>query len=189
MHASDYAIVVIYLTVVLVLGRRAKGATQTKEAFFLAGRKLGILRQSFFNFGQSTDANTAVGTVSFVYELARKPVGGAEMSQEPISQRAAEHVAAFNRSVRSGDWAAFADRFTPDATMSFVSVPAGPFNGRDAIAAGYASQPPSDTLTVSRAVSSGDVDELWFAWDNGGTGTMTLRWSAHLIAELTVTFT
>jgi Na+/proline symporter len=68
MHAPDYAIVVIYLTVVLVLGRRAKGATQTKEAFFLAGRKLGILRQSFFNFGQSTDANTAVGTVSFVYE-------------------------------------------------------------------------------------------------------------------------
>jgi solute:Na+ symporter, SSS family len=68
MHASDYAIVVIYLIVVLALGRRAKGATQTQEAFFLAGRKLGILRQSFFNFGQSTDANTAVGTVSFVYE-------------------------------------------------------------------------------------------------------------------------
>jgi hypothetical protein len=50
------------------------------------------------------------------------------MSTEPISQRAAEHVTAFN------------------------------------------------------------VDELWFNWDNGGTGIMTLRWSAHLIAELTVTF-
>jgi len=110
------------------------------------------------------------------------------MSKEPISQRAAEHVAAFNHSVRSGDWASFADRFASDATMRFVGVPAGPFNGREAIAAGYASQPPSDTLTVSRAVSSGDVDELWFGWDNGGTGTMTLRWSAHLIAELTVTF-
>lgn len=68
MHASDYAIVVIYLTVVLALGRRARGSNQTQEGFFLAGRKLGILRQSFFNFGQSTDANTAVGTVSFVYE-------------------------------------------------------------------------------------------------------------------------
>ena len=110
------------------------------------------------------------------------------MSKEPISHRAAEHVAAFNHNVRSGDWAAFADRFAPDATMRFVGVPAGPFNGREAIAAGYAAQPPSDTLTVSRAVSSGDVDELWFAWGNGGTGTMTLRWSAHLIAELTVTF-
>jgi SSS family solute:Na+ symporter len=68
MHASDYAIVVIYLVVVLLLGRRARGATNTQEAFFLAGRKLGIWRQAFFNFGQSTDANTAVGTVSFVYE-------------------------------------------------------------------------------------------------------------------------
>jgi Na+/proline symporter len=68
MHASDYAIVAVYLGVVLILGRRARGATENEEAFFLAGRKLGILRQSFFNFGQSTDANTAVSTVSFVYE-------------------------------------------------------------------------------------------------------------------------
>jgi hypothetical protein len=50
------------------------------------------------------------------------------------------------------------------------------------------SQPPTDTLTVRRAVCSADVDELWFAWDNGGTGRMTLRWSDRLIAELTVTF-
>jgi steroid Delta-isomerase len=110
------------------------------------------------------------------------------MSEEPISPRAAGHVAAFNHSVRSGNWAAFAARFTPDATMRFAGVPAGPFTGRDAIAAGYADQPPSDTLTVSRAVTSGDVDELRFTWDHGGTGTMTLRWSGDLVAELTVTF-
>src|ERR1700722_472324 len=113
---------------------------------------------------------------------------GGEMPREPVGHRAAEHVAAFNRCVRTGDWACFADRFTSDATMRFVGVPAGPFTGREAIAAGYASQPPSDTLTVSRVVSCGDVDELWFAWDKGGTGIMTLRWSAHLVAELTVTF-
>ena len=110
------------------------------------------------------------------------------MSGEPISPRAAAHVAAFNDSVRSGDWAAFADRFTPDATMRFVAVPAGRFTGRAAIAAAYAAQPPSDTLTVTRAVTAGDGDELWFAWDHGGTGSMTLRWSATLVAELTVTF-
>ena len=110
------------------------------------------------------------------------------MRREPLSQRAADHVAAFNRSVRSGDWASFADRFTPDATMRFVGASAGPFSGREAIAAGYASQPPSDTLTISRVVSRGDVDELWFAWDNGGAGTMTMRWSADLVAELTVAF-
>ena len=115
------------------------------------------------------------------------------MSVEPISERiserAAGHVAAFNQCVGSGEWAAFAGRFTPDATMRFVGVPAGPFAGREAIAAGYASQPPTDTLTVTRGVSRADADELWFAWDNGGTGTMSLRWNGDLIAELTVTFT
>ena len=110
------------------------------------------------------------------------------MSEEPISERAARHTAAFNDSVRSGDWAAFADRFAPDATMRFIGIPVGPFTGREAIAAGYSTQPPSDTLTVTSGVSSGDVDELWFAWDNGSTGTMILRWSDDLIAELTVTF-
>jgi hypothetical protein len=38
------------------------------------------------------------------------------------------------------------------------------------------------------AVSSGDADKLWFAWDNGGTGTMTLRWSGDLIAKPTIAF-
>jgi steroid Delta-isomerase len=110
------------------------------------------------------------------------------MSEEPISERAASHVAAFNDSVRSGDWPAFAARFTPDAIMRFTGIPVGPFTGREAIAVGYASQPPSDTLTVTSGVSSGDVDELAFAWDNGGTGTMILRWRGDLIAELTVVF-
>jgi len=111
------------------------------------------------------------------------------MNGEPISERAARHVVAFNDSVQSGEWADFAGRFTPDATMRFIGVPAGPFTGREAIAAGYAAQPPSDTLTVTRGLSSGDVDELWFAWDGSGApGTMILRWSGDLVAELTVTF-
>jgi hypothetical protein len=110
------------------------------------------------------------------------------MNEDAISQRAAAHVAAFNECVRCGDWGAFADRFAPEAVMRFAGVPAGPFAGRAAIAAGYAAQPPSDTLTVLRAASSGDVDKLWFAWDGGGTGTMTLRWRGQFVAELTVTF-
>jgi steroid Delta-isomerase len=115
--------------------------------------------------------------------------GEAEMSEEPISERVARHIAAFNDSVRSGDWRGFADRFTRDAIMRFTGMPVGPFAGREAIAAGYATRPPSDTLTVTRGVSSGDVDELWFSWDNGGTGTMILLWRGGLIAELTVAFT
>jgi steroid Delta-isomerase len=73
--------------------------------------------------------------------------------------------------------------------MRFTGMPVGPFTGREAIAAGYAAQPPSDTITVTRGFSSGDVDELWFCWENGGTGTMVLRWRGDQIAELTVTFT
>jgi hypothetical protein len=111
------------------------------------------------------------------------------MSDEAISERAVRHVAAFNETVRSGEWAGFAGRFALDATMRFVGVPVGPFTGRDAIAAAYGSAPPTDTLTVTRGTSAGDVDELCFAWDGtGDTGTMTLHWSGDLIAELTVTF-
>jgi steroid Delta-isomerase len=111
------------------------------------------------------------------------------MTSERISDRAARHMAAFNDSVRSGQWADFAERFRSDATMRFVGIPAGPFTGREAIAAGYASQPPSDTLTVTSGISSGDIDKLWFAWDSSTTtGTMVLRRSGDLIAELTVTF-
>jgi hypothetical protein len=73
--------------------------------------------------------------------------------------------------------------------MGFVGVPVGPFIGREAIAAGYAFQPPTETLTVTRGVSSGDIDELWFVWDSSRTtGAMMLRWSGDLISELTVTF-
>lgn len=111
------------------------------------------------------------------------------MTGGAICERAATHVAAFNDSVRSGEWASFARRFTPDATMRFVGVPVGPFTGRDEIAAGYAAQPPSDTLTATRGVCTDDVDELWFTWDSSKTaGTMILRWSGDLIAELTVSF-
>jgi hypothetical protein len=111
------------------------------------------------------------------------------MSGESVSERAARHVAAFNGCVRSGEWDDFALRFTHAATMHFVGVPVGPFIGRVAIAAGYAAQPPSDTLSVNRAFSSGDIDELWFTWDSSqDTGTMILRWSGNLIDELTVTF-
>jgi steroid Delta-isomerase len=111
------------------------------------------------------------------------------MSDAAICDRAAKHVAAFNATVRSGEWAEFAGRFTADATMRFVGVPVGPFTGREAIAAGYAAQPPSDTLTVTHVASCADVDELWFAWDSSGaTGTMSLRWNGDLTDELAVTF-
>jgi Na+/proline symporter len=67
MHPVDLAIVLASLAVVLLLGRRATAGARNEESFFLAGRKFGKLYQFFLNFGNTTEANTAVSTVSFVY--------------------------------------------------------------------------------------------------------------------------
>jgi ketosteroid isomerase-like protein len=100
-----------------------------------------------------------------------------------------DHTALFNRSVRSGDFAAFVATFADDAVMRFANVPAGPFVGRAAIAAAYAAQPLDDTMTV------GSVEEIdpntaraRFAWDAGGDGTMVLRWRDGQVAELEIRF-
>jgi steroid Delta-isomerase len=105
-----------------------------------------------------------------------------------MTDRVSQHIAAFNDSIDTGDWGRFTDRFTPDATMSFVGVPAGPFRGRTAIAAAYLAQPPTDWMSVANVLSSGDVDTVAFRWKSGGTGTMTLTWDGELVADLVVAF-
>jgi steroid Delta-isomerase len=102
--------------------------------------------------------------------------------------RLAEHVTAFNAAARSGDWARFTSRFTPDGVMRFAGVPAGPFIGRDAISRAYAGQPPADTITVAAVDSAGSVDSVRFARDGGSAGVMRLTWQDELVAELEVTF-
>jgi steroid delta-isomerase len=104
------------------------------------------------------------------------------------TDRVGRHVDAFNDAVDTGDWQRFTERFTADATMSFVGVPAGPFRGREAIAAAYVAQPPTETMTVSSVESAGDVDTVAFRWKSGGTGTMTLVWGGDLVADLVVSF-
>ena len=99
------------------------------------------------------------------------------------------HCALFNTAVRSADYSRFVATFAEDAVMRFANVPAGPYHGRDAIAEAYRVQPPTDTMTV-RSVSAvaEHTAEVRFAWDNGGTGTMTVRWAGDEVAELTVAF-
>lgn len=88
------------------------------------------------------------------------------MKREPISRRAAEHVAAFNHS-SSADWGRlWRPLHYPTQRNASSAYRSGPFSGREAIIAGYASQLPSGALAASRAISSGDVD---------GTGIMSLR--------------
>lgn len=99
------------------------------------------------------------------------------------------HAALFNRAVRSGDHADFIATFAPDAVMRFATIPIGPFRGREAIARAYADQPPTDTITV-REVEEYDPQTAHVAldYDNGGSGTMTLRWRDGQVADLTIAF-
>jgi ketosteroid isomerase-like protein len=110
------------------------------------------------------------------------------MTSREVPARIAQHAAAFNAAVQSGDWRSFADRFTQDATMRFIGVPAGPFVGRAAIAQAYAEQPPTDRLTIRDVDSTGAVDTAFFAWSAGGGGAMRLTWEGPLVASLDVTF-
>ncbi|AOS44217.1 Sodium/pantothenate symporter [Lacunisphaera limnophila] len=68
LHIVDILVVLAYLAAVVWIGRRAAGATQNEDGFFLAGRKLGKLYQFFLNFGNATEPQGAVSTASFVYQ-------------------------------------------------------------------------------------------------------------------------
>ena len=101
---------------------------------------------------------------------------------------AEEHVAGFNAAVLSGDFTEFVQRFHPDAVMTFVGPPVGPFTGRAEIAAAYAAQPPDDTMEISSVRAEGDAELIAFRWSAGGSGTMRLRRRDGLVAELTIIF-
>lgn len=103
-----------------------------------------------------------------------------------MSGRVREHVACFNDAQRTGDWRRFVATFTEDAVMTFEGVPAGPYHGREAAA--YEESPPTDTMTVRSVATEGETDVVAFAWDSGGTGTMTLRWRDDQLAGLRVAF-
>lgn len=101
--------------------------------------------------------------------------------------RVEDHVNAFNQAVASGDWTTFAARFAEDARMTFVGVPAGPYDGRAAITEAYRTNPPTDTMTLTGTPTD---TEAPFHWTSGGTGTMHFTWTptGH-IATLVVAFT
>jgi SSS family solute:Na+ symporter len=69
----DAGIILVYLAVILWLGRRAQRRTKTTGDFYLAGRRLGKFYQFFLNFGHSTNADQAVAVAREVY---RQGIGG-----------------------------------------------------------------------------------------------------------------
>ena len=101
------------------------------------------------------------------------------------------HVRLFNDGVRTGDFGPMLEHFADDAELVFVGVPVGPFEGKDAIAAAYAEQPPDDEIDV-RAVRT-EASELVcdYGWRrDAGTraGELRLTVDGDTIRRLVITF-
>jgi steroid delta-isomerase len=104
-------------------------------------------------------------------------------------EQSREHVERFNAAVRSGDWPSFVTGFAPDAVMAFEGPPVGPYVGIDAIADGYATRPPTDTMEIVAIHPADDADVVRFRWSAGGSGSMTIvRRPDGLIRHLAVIF-
>ena len=73
LHVLDFAIVLVFILIVLGLGWRASRRTKTTEDFYVAGRRLGKFYQFFLNLGTSTNADQAIIVSREVY---RQGIGG-----------------------------------------------------------------------------------------------------------------
>ncbi len=73
LHIIDVTVILLYIIVILWLGKRAAQKTKDTGDFFLAGRKLGKFYQFFLNFGCSTNADQAVAVSREIY---RQGIGG-----------------------------------------------------------------------------------------------------------------
>jgi len=73
LHILDLTIIILYIMVILWLGKCAGKKTKDTADFYLAGRKLGKFYQFFLNFGCSTNADQAVAVSREIY---RQGIGG-----------------------------------------------------------------------------------------------------------------
>jgi steroid delta-isomerase len=102
-----------------------------------------------------------------------------------------DNVRRFNQGVRSGDFGSMLELFTEDASLEFVGVPVGPFQGREAIAAAYRDRPPDDEIEVIEASESGADMLARYAWlrdEDRAAGDLRLTRDGDRIARLVVTF-
>lgn len=73
LHILDALVLLLYLGIILWLGKKAGESNEDTSDFFLAGRSLGKFYQFFLNFGASTNADQAVAVTRETY---RQGVGG-----------------------------------------------------------------------------------------------------------------
>ncbi len=102
-----------------------------------------------------------------------------------------DHVLRFNEAVRTGEWEPMLELFADDGELAFAGVPAGPFQGRETIAAAYAAQPPDDEIMTLRVEPGVEDVTALYAWRKEPAtvaGRMVLTPRAGRIARLLVTF-
>jgi steroid Delta-isomerase len=84
------------------------------------------------------------------------------------------------------------EQFDDRAELVFEGVPAGPFRGRDAIAAAYAARPPDDeVLALAEPAIIDSTVVAPYGWRSGGgeaAGRMLLTAAGPRIRRLEVTF-
>ncbi|HBB92538.1 MAG TPA: transporter [Bacteroidales bacterium] len=73
LHILDLIIILVFIAVMLWIGKQQEKKNKNTDDFFLAGRKLGKAYQFFLNFGTSTNADQAVAVSREVY---RQGIGG-----------------------------------------------------------------------------------------------------------------
>jgi len=73
LHILDLVIILVFIVVMLWIGKQSEKKNKNTDDFFLAGRKLGKAYQFFLNFGTSTNADQAVAVSREVY---RQGIGG-----------------------------------------------------------------------------------------------------------------
>jgi SSS family solute:Na+ symporter len=73
LHVLDAAVIVLYVAVIIWIGKRVSRRAKSSDDFYIAGRKLGGFYQFFLNFGTSTNADQAVAVARETY---RQGVGG-----------------------------------------------------------------------------------------------------------------
>lgn len=101
------------------------------------------------------------------------------------------HIHLFNAGVRTGDFGPMLEQFTPDASLCFEGIPVGPFFGKAAIAAAYATTPPTEGIVVLDAGEREGVITARYAWVSDPqthAGDMLLALEGDTIRTLTIVY-
>jgi steroid Delta-isomerase len=136
----------------------------------------GVKRKAYRRHGEWADG--------VMYALLREDLG-----LSPALDFLYEYIARHNAGVRDGEWGPLAECFADDAVLEFEGVAAGPFAGREAIAAAYEQRPPDDEVRILDAKQEGATVVARYAWAAAAevqAGSLSLTREGDEIARLVV---